>query len=290
MARPQGARRTGGTRATENAARRRRDRANAKRLWTQDTRHQLNLRVSAVRMSPASAIRTTTPYTARATAAAAKASPALASGPGEPKAPTHQPAAPASTPPTTPAPSARDRPCSALEPAVVRTDRNSRSPAMVMPTALPIPRASTVSLAGSRTTRMMSAMATTAHPDTIATAARRPRPSAYMTLLRWATRPYPIRPGAQPRSARESSAGSSAPGTAGACSRKTLDAGTAAAARMAAPRQLASTTARDVAATPWANPGPSPVSCRADRWGKALVAIGTVSTAYGRRYSAQAYP
>src|SRR4029453_13748957 len=38
LARPQGARRTGGTRATENAARGQRDQANAKRLWTQDAR------------------------------------------------------------------------------------------------------------------------------------------------------------------------------------------------------------------------------------------------------------
>jgi glycine cleavage system H protein len=36
--RPQGARRTGGTWATENVARRQRDQANAKRLWTRDTK------------------------------------------------------------------------------------------------------------------------------------------------------------------------------------------------------------------------------------------------------------
>src|SRR5262245_5600132 len=42
VARPQGTPCTGGTRASENSARRQQDRATAKRLWTRDTRHRIS--------------------------------------------------------------------------------------------------------------------------------------------------------------------------------------------------------------------------------------------------------
>src|SRR5208282_5257248 len=106
------------------------------------------------------------------------------------------------------------------------------------------------------------------------------RPVAYSTRDRLAVKPYPTSPGANVASAIASCRASAAwPGW----DWNTRASGRQAPAIPATPSQDATVTARVEVAVVM-----SKVSARADSSGKALVAIGTASTAYGTKKTAHA--
>src|SRR5208283_5556806 len=147
----------------------------------------------------------------------------------------------------------------------------SATPEPVSPMLVATPSQGTTAERGTNGTTSRSATITSSQPPLTARATARFRPSAYSTRDRFAVSPYPTSPGANAASAIASSRASAAWA---ACDWNTLASGMQVPAIPATPSQDATMTARDEVALV-----ASKLSERADSSGKALVAIGTASTA-----------
>ena len=148
---------------------------------------------------------------------------------------------------------------------------SSATPEPVSPMVVPAPSQGTTAERGTNGTISRSATITSSQPPLTASAEARLRPSAYSTRDRFAVSPYPTSPGAKAASAIASCRASAAwP----AWDWNTRASGMQVPAIPATPSQDATMTARvEVALVA------SKLSERADSSGKALVAIGTASTA-----------
>src|SRR5580700_8849868 len=238
-------------------------------------------RRTTVRRSPPSVSATTVRKAASTAPLASRVTPTLGRKPltGTPSA-TPSPAAVPASAAARPATAARVQPRSARGPQNRRTSTSRATPDPVSPMVVPTPSQATTWDDGTNGTISRSATITSSQPPLTARAEALLRPAAYSTRDRLAVRPYPTSPGANVARAMASIRASAA------CPMwdwNTRASGRQAPAIPATPSQEAIVTARvEVAVVA------SKVSARTDSSGKALVAIGTASTAYGTKKTAHA--